>query len=173
MHQPFNFCVFWWARISVVLLKRGLYNYITCSYSASKQTDLVQRSFRIHFCNTRDVHHSIFTECGEPKEMMDGFSVERESAFFVSVSNSAHVVESENLTDIVLSPITELAFFAIRHVCRNNVISCFHLRNFTSNAFYNPVSPTHFSKIDPWLTNKPHPSLFFIIDMEKLYINII
>ena len=132
MHQPFLFCVFWQARKSVVY-------YITCRHSTSKQTDLVQRSFRIHFCNTRNVHDCIFTECGQPKKMMDGFSVERELAFFVSVSDSVQEVESEDLTNVILSSITELAFFAFRHVCRNNVISFFQLRNFTSNAFYNPV----------------------------------
>jgi hypothetical protein len=48
--------------------------------------------------------------------MIDGFSVERESAFFVSVSDSVQEVESEDLTNVILSSITELAFFAIRHV---------------------------------------------------------
>jgi hypothetical protein len=77
-----NFVYFDRKEYQLYIFMRRLYNYITCRHSTSRQVDLFQRSFKIHFFNIGHVHHCIFTECGQPKEMMDGFSIERESTFF-------------------------------------------------------------------------------------------
>jgi len=111
----------------------------TCGDSTTKQTDLVQRSFRINFCNRNSMHNCVLAESRCPHEVIYCLAICRKPWFAVVEHHTHTCGWSDFATKVGLSWFTKFALLALCLVARNYMISCLYLCDSFANTLHYPA----------------------------------
>jgi hypothetical protein len=83
-------------------LKLKLIKTLTCAKATTENTDFVEGSLWINFCDAASMYDSIFTEGGGAKKMIDGLAIDGEAGLTISNHNLAIRVDTQEFTHVTL-----------------------------------------------------------------------